>query len=108
MVVLVDGFTGSAAEAVAAALQDAERAKVIGVKTVGKGSANVLKELSDGSAIYIAVSHWYTPLGRVIQGNGVKPDIEATLTAQDRALGIDSQLAKAYDYLDDLLPFFQQ
>ncbi len=107
MVVLVNGVTGSAAEAVAGALQDTKRATVMGKTTFGKGSANVFEKLSDGSAIYISVSHWFTPTGRLIQGTGIQPDIEASLTVEDRMSGVDSQLAKAYEYLDEQLPDFR-
>ena len=107
MVVMVNGLTASAAEAVAGALQDAQRAKILGSRTFGKGSASAFLELSDGSAVYIPVSHWYTPSGRLIEGTGIDPDIEAAFTAQDRDSGIDSQLRKAYGYLDDQLPRFR-
>ena len=107
MVVLVNKLTGSAAEAVAGALQDAQRASIFGTRTFGKGSANVFERLSDGSAIYIPVSLWYTRLGRLIQSTGIEPDIEVSLTNEDRLVGIDSQLVEAYDYLDEQLPDFR-
>ena len=103
MVVMVNELTGSAAEAVAGALQDTERATVLGTTTAGKGSANVYKKLSDGSAIYFPVSHWYTPTDKLIQGAGIEPDLKVDLTVEDRLRGIDSPLARAYGYLDDLL-----
>ncbi|MCE2464137.1 MAG: S41 family peptidase, partial [Dehalococcoidia bacterium] len=65
------------------------------------------KELSYGSAIYIPVSYWYTPSGNPIRGVGIEPDIEVDLTEEDRAIGIDTQLTEAYDYLDSLLPSFR-
>jgi len=107
MVVVVNELTSSAAEAVAGALQDTQRAKILGTRTFGKGSANAFMVLSDGSAIYIPVSHWYTPLGRLIQGAAIAPDIEVFLTAQDRLSERDSQLQEAYNYLDNLLPRFR-
>ena len=102
MVVLVNGLTGSAAEAVAGALQDAERATLVGAKTLGKGSSSVFTEMSDGSALYLPVSHYYAPSGTLIQGNGITPDIEISAD-EGRLQGIDSQLAQAYDFLDTLL-----
>ena len=107
MIVMVNELTGSAAEALAGALQDTGRAKILGTKTFGRGSANEFRELSDGSAIYISVSHWYTPSGRLMQGAGVEPEIKVALTNEDRLLGRDSQLAEAYDYLDNMLPAFR-
>ena len=107
MVVMVNGFTASAAEAVAGALQNQQRAKILGTRTFGKGSASVFKRLSDGSAIYLPTSYWYTPSGALIQGTGMEPDIEVALTSEDRLLQIDSQLMEAYQHLDDLLPSFR-
>ena len=107
MVVLVNGLTSGAAEALAGSLQDAGRAKILGNKSLGKGSENGFKELSDGSAIYIPVSYWYTPTGKPIKGVGIEPDIEVDLTEEDMALGVDTQLTEAYDYLDSLLPSFR-
>ena len=107
MVVMVNELTGSAAEVVAGALQDHNRAPILGARTLGMGSANVYKELNDGSALYLPVSHWYTPLGNLIQGEGIAPDIEVLLTDDDRAFGVDVQLRAAYDHLDDQLPAFR-
>jgi C-terminal processing protease CtpA/Prc len=67
----------------------------------------VFERLSDGSAIYIPVSLWYTRLGRLIQSTGIEPDIEVSLTNEDRLVGIDSQLVEVYDYLDEQLPDFR-
>ena len=107
MVVMVNGLTASAAEAIAGALRDLRRAKILGTRTLGKGSASVFKKLSDGSAIYLPTSYWYTPSGELIQGTGMEPDIEVALTPEDRLLRIDRQLMEAYQYLDDLLPDFR-
>ena len=107
MVVLVNEFTANAAEALAGSLQDAGRAEVMGVRTLGLGSDNVFMELSDGSAIYLPVSHWYTPSGRKITGTGIVPDQEVVLTTEDRTMGVDSQANMAYDYLDAQLPAFR-
>ena len=103
MVVLVNEMTASAAEVVAGALQDAGRAKIVGAGTLGRGSANEFEELSDGSALYLPVTHWYTPSGRLIQGRGIAPDIEVGIIPEDRVSGVDSQLLEAYNYLNGLL-----
>ena len=103
MVVLVNELTASAAEVVAGALQDAERAKVMGTSTVGRGAASEFEELSDGSALYLPVTHWYTPSGKLIQGQGIAPDIEIGIIPEDRAAGVDSQLLEAYNYLNGVL-----
>lgn len=76
LVVLVDGGTASAAEIVAAALQDRGRAVLIGSRTFGKGSVQAPAQLSDGSALELTVGHYLTPSGRSIDGVGVVPDLE--------------------------------
>lgn len=78
MVVLVNERSASSSEVLAGALQDYERATVIGTTTFGKGSVNILRPLSNGGGLYITIAHWYTPLGRIIQGEGLTPDIEVT------------------------------
>ncbi len=78
MVVLVNERSASSSEVLAGALQDYGRATVIGTTTFGKGSVNIMRPLSNGGGLYITIAHWYTPLGRVIQGEGLTPDIEVT------------------------------
>ena len=107
MVVLVNEGTEAEAEAFAAALQGTGGATVIGATTMGLGTSNVYIELSNGSAIYIPVSNWFTPSGASLAGRGVKPDVEALLSEQDLLLGRDSQLNVAYNHLDSLLPDFR-
>jgi carboxyl-terminal processing protease len=81
VVVLVDGGTASAAEVVTAALQDRNRAVVVGSRTYGKGSVQVPTELSDGSAIELTVGRYFTPTGRSIDGRGIEPDVLVDPTA---------------------------
>ncbi len=79
LVVLVDGVSASSSEVLAGALQDHGRAVVIGTTTFGKGSVNELKELDSGSALYVTAALWYTPNGRLIEGEGLQPDITSEL-----------------------------
>ena len=75
MVILMNGFSASASEVFAGAITYHERAKTIGVKSFGKGSVNNLWPLSDGSAVSFTVGRWYTPDGKLIEGEGITPEI---------------------------------
>jgi carboxyl-terminal processing protease len=99
MVVLVDGSSASASEIVAGALQDRNRAKLIGEKTFGKGSVQLPRQLSDGSELRITIAHWFTPNDRQINGTGLVPDLEVTPTEDDLKAGRDPQLDRALQYL---------
>lgn len=75
MVVLVNEYTSSAAEVLAASLQDNQRAQVIGTTTMGKGSVQVVRELSFGGAVRYTAAYYLTPLGHAIEGVGVVPNV---------------------------------
>ena len=73
--VLVDGATASASEILAGALQDRSRGQLVGEKTYGKGSVQLVYDLSDGSSVHVTVARWLTPNGHEINGVGLVPDL---------------------------------
>ncbi|MCS7059678.1 MAG: S41 family peptidase [Anaerolineae bacterium] len=99
MVVLVNGASASAAEVLAGAIQDYERAKVIGEQTFGKGSVQLPQTLSNGGQLRITIQRWYTPKNRAIHEVGIKPDYAVPMSVEDEAKGRDPQLDAAVDYL---------
>lgn len=75
LAVLINGGSASASEIVAGALQENDRARLVGVTTFGKGSVQTILPLSEGRAIKLTTSRYLTPSGRSINGTGIEPDI---------------------------------
>jgi len=99
MVVLVDAGSASGSEIVAGALQDHDRATLIGETTFGKGSVWWPRELSNGAELRITVALWFTPADRAIHGQGLEPDIAVEMTVEDVEAERDPQLDRAVEYL---------
>ncbi len=76
IVVLINGGSASASEIVAGALQDHQRAVLVGVKSFGKGSVQTIIPVSGGGAMRLTTARYYTPSGRSIQALGIEPDIQ--------------------------------
>ncbi len=98
-IVLVNQGSASASEIVAGALQDTGKARLLGMKTFGKGSVQEYEPLSDGSAVKITVAEWVTPRGRTIQSVGLEPDVSVDRTAEDYEAKRDPQLDRALELL---------
>lgn len=95
LVVIMNEYTCAAAEVLAAALQDNQRATTVGQTTMGKGSIQVVRELSFGGAIRYTAGYYLTPLGHEINGIGVNPDIAVGQDTSDPE--VDNQMIVALD-----------
>lgn len=99
IVLLVDSESASASELLAGALQDHERATIIGETTFGKGTVQTIQEIVNGGAVRLTVRRYLTPAGRMIDKNGVVPDI---IIEVDDDGDNDNQLAAAIAFLESL------
>lgn len=99
LVVLVNGGSASASEIVAGALQDHRRATLVGTVTFGKGSVQTVMPLSNGRAIKLTTSRYFTPSGRSIHDRGIAPDVRVDGAREGQGEEADPQLRRALDTL---------
>ena len=104
LIVLVDQASASASEIVAGAIKDRHRGVLIGTRTFGKGSVQLVHDLSDGSSLRITYGAWYTPDEDDMKGVGLQPDIEVEIPADQSTLDADPWLQAALDYIDTTYP----
>lgn len=107
MVVLVNENSASASEVLTGALKDYDAATVVGTQTFGKGIVQSLIPLSDGSAVKLTTSHYYTPGGLDIHGKGISPDVEVELGDEAKRMAVlpqelDNQLQKGIEVIKDI------
>jgi carboxyl-terminal processing protease len=100
MIVLINGYSASASELAAGALKDNNRAVLIGEKSFGKGTVQILERLSDGSGIKFTTAKYYLPSGVTIDSVGVQPDILVTLKPEDKE---DLQLNRAIEEIKKMI-----
>ena len=99
MVILSNKGSASASEILMAALHDNRNIAIIGETSFGKGSVQQLFDLYDGSSIKITIAKWLTPKGEAIDGQGIKPDLEVKMTADDYEQKKDPQMDKAMEII---------
>jgi carboxyl-terminal processing protease len=99
LVVLVDGGSASASEILSGALQDDDRAVLIGSKTFGKGLVQSVRGLGDGSGLAVTIAKYLTPSGRDINHAGIEPDVKVDLTDTQRQelFGASNKIGTAGD-----------
>lgn len=105
LAVLVNGYTASAAEITAAAIQESGAGMVFGTRTFGKGVVQTVTNFADGSALKITTGHYYTPLNHDINHRGIDPNVVIRENARPTfgEPAKDAQLQKALDYVTDAL-----
>ena len=104
LVVLVDSGSASASEILAGAVKDYGIGTLVGTTTFGKGIVQRIISLSDGSAVKLTVSNYYTPNGNNIHKIGIEPDIEEKFDSESYYNdGVDNQLNKAIEIMNEKL-----
>ncbi len=94
-VVLINGNSASASEITAGALREYGKATLVGQKSYGKGSVQIVLGLPGGSQMKVTEARWYTPKGKNIDKTGIEPDVKVDLSSDDVNNNIDPQMDKA-------------
>lgn len=104
MVVLINGNSASASEILAGAIKDYDKGTLIGTTTFGKGIVQRVLPLTDGTALKLTISSYYTPKGNNIHGIGIDPDIECEFDSEAYyERGVDNQLERAKQEIERMI-----
>ena len=97
IVVLINGYSASASELFAGAMQDYEAATIIGTKSYGKGVVQQIFSINDGTGVKLTIAEYFTPKGHVVNKKGIMPDIKVEETRKTPEDPNDAQLLKAFE-----------
>lgn len=99
LAVLVDGYSASASEIFAGAIQDYGLGQIVGTRSYGKGVVQSIFDLKDGTSVKLTIAEYFTPKGRSIDGEGITPDVEVEYVYDEADPRADNQLEKALEVL---------
>lgn len=99
LAVLVDGYSASASEIFAGAIQDYGLGQIVGTRSYGKGVVQSIFDLKDGTSVKLTIAEYFTPKGRSIDGEGITPDVEVEYVYDEADPQADNQLEKALEVL---------
>ncbi len=100
VVILVDGGSASASEILAGALRDHKIATIVGTKTFGKGSVQELIPMKENTSLKVTIARWLTPSSKLIEKNGIEPDVEIKREIKEGDATYDNQLIKALEVIN--------
>ena len=99
LAVLVDGYSASASEIFAGAIQDYGLGQIVGTRSYGKGVVQSIFDLKDGTSVKLTIAEYFTPKGRSIDGEGITPDVDVEYVYDEADPRADNQLEKALEVL---------
>lgn len=97
LVVMMNGYSASASEILAGAIQDYGLGQIVGTQSYGKGVVQSVFDLQDGTSVKLTIAEYFTPNGRSIDGEGITPDVEVEYQYDENNPDADNQLEKAME-----------
>ena len=97
LVVMINGYSASASEIFAGAIQDYGLGQIVGTQSYGKGVVQSVFDLQDGTSVKLTIAEYFTPNGRSIDGEGITPDVEVEYQYDENNPDADNQLEKAME-----------